>query len=41
MDYAPSALAIKFTTRTPKNANVQQANSNQESDVSIHAKMTN
>ena len=41
MDFVLSALATKFTTKTPKNANAQQENSNQESDVLIHVKMTN
>jgi hypothetical protein len=41
MGYVLSALATKFTTKTPKDANVQQENSNQESDVLIHVKMTN
>jgi hypothetical protein len=41
MDFVLSALATKFTTKTQKSANVQQENSNQESGVLIHAKMTN
>ena len=41
VECAHSVQVIKFTTKTLKNANVQQENSGQESTVSTHAKPIN